>query len=163
MRCFVSGVVSPLFCCIFYPQVKNIIYHAVKDAIGTLKAHESKLTRPYSSPQTAGLWRPLHYMHTAHTFHTYINKYQLHSAEYRDSVGCFEGSEGLSVGRLYIWLDGEGWISASMKEVLYRCYTVRSNLSSCFPFFFFFFWFWLTLYLRSVCLFCFHCTCKTWE
>lgn len=36
-------------------QVKNIIYHAVKDAIGTLKAHESKLTRPYSSPQTAGL------------------------------------------------------------------------------------------------------------
>lgn len=140
MRCFVSGVVSPLFCCIFfYPQVKNIIYHAVKDAIGTLKAHESKLTRPYSSPQTAGLWRPLHYMHTAHTFHTYINKYQLHSAEYRDSVGCFEGSEGLSVGRLYIWLDGEGWISASMKEVLYRCYTVRSNLSSCFPFFFFFF------------------------
>lgn len=139
MRCFVSGVVSPLFCCIFYPQVKNIIYHAVKDAIGTLKAHESKLTRPYSSPQTAGLWRPLHYMHTAHTFHTYINKYQLHSAEYRDSVGCFEGSEGLSVGRLYIWLDGEGWISASMKEVLYRCYTVCSNLSSCFPFFFFFF------------------------
>lgn len=139
MRCFVSGVVSPLFCCIFYPQVKNIIYHAVKDAIGTLKAHESKLTRPYSSPQTAGLWRPLHYMHTAHTFHTYINKYQLHSAEYRDSVGCFGGSEGLSLGRLYIWLDGEGRISASMKEVLYRCYTVRSNLSSCFPFFFFFF------------------------
>lgn len=138
MRCFVSGVVSPLFCCIFYPQVKNIIYHAVKDAIGTLKAHESKLTRPYSSPQTAGLWRPLHYMHTAHTFHTYINKYQLHSAEYRDSVGCFGGSEGLSLGRLYIWLDGEGRISASMKEVLYRCYTVRSNLSSCFPFFFFF-------------------------
>lgn len=137
MRCFVSGVVSPLFCCIFYPQVKNIIYHAVKDAIGTLKAHESKLTRPYSSPQTAGLWRPLHYMHTAHTFHTYINKYQLHSAEYRDSVGCFGGSEGLSLGRLYIWLDGEGRISASMKEVLYRCYTVRSNLSSCFPFFFF--------------------------
>lgn len=136
MRCFVSGVVSPLFCCIFYPQVKNIIYHAVKDAIGTLKAHESKLTRPYSSPQTAGLWRPLHYMHTAHTFHTYINKYQLHSAEYRDSVGCFGGSEGLSLGRLYIWLDGEGRISASMKEVLYRCYTVRSNLSSCFPFFF---------------------------
>ncbi|CAI5651917.1 unnamed protein product [Oreochromis niloticus] len=36
-------------------QVKNIIYHAVKDAIGTLKAHESKLTRPYSSPQTAAL------------------------------------------------------------------------------------------------------------
>lgn len=139
MRCFVSGVVSPLFCCIFYPQVKNIIYHAVKDAIGTLKAHESKLTRPYSSPQTAGLWRPLHYMHTAHTFHTYINKYQLHSAEYRDSVGCFGGSEGLSLGRLYIWLDGKGRISASMKEVLYRCYTVRSNLSSCFPFFFFFF------------------------
>ncbi|XP_041845764.1 lysine-specific demethylase 3B isoform X2 [Melanotaenia boesemani] len=27
-------------------QVKNIIYHAVKDAVGTLKAHESKLTRP---------------------------------------------------------------------------------------------------------------------
>uniref|UniRef100_A0A7N8YP91 Lysine-specific demethylase n=1 Tax=Mastacembelus armatus TaxID=205130 RepID=A0A7N8YP91_9TELE len=27
-------------------QVKNIIYHAVKDAIGTLKAHESKLARP---------------------------------------------------------------------------------------------------------------------
>ncbi|KFO27750.1 Lysine-specific demethylase 3B [Fukomys damarensis] len=24
-------------------EVKNIIYHAVKDAIGTLKAHESKL------------------------------------------------------------------------------------------------------------------------
>uniref|UniRef100_A0A3Q0SRP8 Lysine-specific demethylase n=1 Tax=Amphilophus citrinellus TaxID=61819 RepID=A0A3Q0SRP8_AMPCI len=36
-------------------QVKNIIYHAVKDAIGTLKAHESKLARPYSSPQTASL------------------------------------------------------------------------------------------------------------
>ncbi|XP_033829400.1 lysine-specific demethylase 3B isoform X2 [Periophthalmus magnuspinnatus] len=27
-------------------QVKNIIYHAVKDAVGTLKAHESKLNRP---------------------------------------------------------------------------------------------------------------------
>uniref|UniRef100_A0A3P9H065 Lysine-specific demethylase n=1 Tax=Oryzias latipes TaxID=8090 RepID=A0A3P9H065_ORYLA len=27
-------------------QVKNIIYHAVKDAVGTLKAHESKLARP---------------------------------------------------------------------------------------------------------------------
>ncbi|KAM9375532.1 lysine-specific demethylase 3B isoform 2-T2 [Pholidichthys leucotaenia] len=27
-------------------QVKNIIYHAVKDAIGTLKAHEPKLARP---------------------------------------------------------------------------------------------------------------------
>lgn len=27
------------------PQVKNIIYHAVKDAVGTLKAHESKLAR----------------------------------------------------------------------------------------------------------------------
>uniref|UniRef100_A0A8C2XDS2 Lysine-specific demethylase n=1 Tax=Cyclopterus lumpus TaxID=8103 RepID=A0A8C2XDS2_CYCLU len=27
-------------------QVKNIIYHAVKDAVGTLKAHEPKLTRP---------------------------------------------------------------------------------------------------------------------
>ncbi|NXY87159.1 KDM3B demethylase, partial [Alcedo cyanopectus] len=26
-------------------QVKNIIYHAVKDAVGTLKAHESKLAR----------------------------------------------------------------------------------------------------------------------
>ncbi|XP_036379778.1 lysine-specific demethylase 3B-like [Megalops cyprinoides] len=26
-------------------QVKNIIYHAVKDAVGTLKAHESKLSR----------------------------------------------------------------------------------------------------------------------
>lgn len=28
------------------PQVKNIIYHAVKDAVGTLKAHEPKLARP---------------------------------------------------------------------------------------------------------------------
>ncbi|XP_035983264.1 lysine-specific demethylase 3B isoform X2 [Fundulus heteroclitus] len=27
-------------------QVKNIIYHAVKDAVGTLKAHEPKLARP---------------------------------------------------------------------------------------------------------------------
>uniref|UniRef100_A0A8C6LYM9 Lysine-specific demethylase n=1 Tax=Nothobranchius furzeri TaxID=105023 RepID=A0A8C6LYM9_NOTFU len=27
-------------------QVKNIIYHAVKDAVGTLKAHEPKLSRP---------------------------------------------------------------------------------------------------------------------
>ncbi|KAF7662493.1 hypothetical protein LDENG_00234440 [Lucifuga dentata] len=27
-------------------QVKNIIYHAVKDAVGTLRAHESKLARP---------------------------------------------------------------------------------------------------------------------
>lgn len=27
-------------------QVKNIIYHAVKDSVGTLKAHESRLTRP---------------------------------------------------------------------------------------------------------------------
>ncbi|KAK7922840.1 hypothetical protein WMY93_009742 [Mugilogobius chulae] len=27
-------------------QVKNIIYHAVKDSVGTLKVHESKLTRP---------------------------------------------------------------------------------------------------------------------
>ncbi|XP_061581110.1 lysine-specific demethylase 3B isoform X2 [Cololabis saira] len=27
-------------------QVKNIIYHAVKDAVGTLKAHESKIVRP---------------------------------------------------------------------------------------------------------------------
>ncbi|XP_041653005.1 lysine-specific demethylase 3B isoform X2 [Cheilinus undulatus] len=27
-------------------QVKNIIYHAVKDAVGTLKAHETKLARP---------------------------------------------------------------------------------------------------------------------
>lgn len=27
------------------PQVKNIIYHAVKDAVGTLKAHEAKLGR----------------------------------------------------------------------------------------------------------------------
>lgn len=27
-------------------QVKNIIYHAVKDAVGTLKTHESKLARP---------------------------------------------------------------------------------------------------------------------
>ncbi|CAL9706808.1 unnamed protein product [Knipowitschia caucasica] len=27
-------------------QVKNIIYHAVKDAVGTLKCHESKLSRP---------------------------------------------------------------------------------------------------------------------
>lgn len=30
------------FCC---SQVKNIIYHAVKDAVGTLKAHEPKLGR----------------------------------------------------------------------------------------------------------------------
>lgn len=29
-----------------FPQVKNIIYHAVKDAVGTLKAHEPKLARP---------------------------------------------------------------------------------------------------------------------
>lgn len=30
---------------LFFTQVKNIIYHAVKDAVGTLKAHESKLAR----------------------------------------------------------------------------------------------------------------------
>ncbi|XP_028271586.1 lysine-specific demethylase 3B isoform X2 [Parambassis ranga] len=30
-------------------QVKNIIYHAVKDAVGTLKAHEPKLSRPLTT------------------------------------------------------------------------------------------------------------------
>lgn len=34
------------FCSLAVIQVKNIIYHAVKDAVGTLKAHESKLARP---------------------------------------------------------------------------------------------------------------------
>lgn len=32
-------------CAVCSLQVKNIIYHAVKDAVGTLKAHESKLAR----------------------------------------------------------------------------------------------------------------------
>ena len=41
-------------------QVKNIIYHAVKDAVGTLKAHESKLARSqawrnFKLPCEAGL------------------------------------------------------------------------------------------------------------
>lgn len=37
-------VLTAASCC--FPQVKNIIYHAVKDAVGTLKAHEPKLARP---------------------------------------------------------------------------------------------------------------------
>ena len=37
-------VLTATSCC--FPQVKNIIYHAVKDAVGTLKAHEPKLARP---------------------------------------------------------------------------------------------------------------------
>lgn len=91
------------------------------------------LLSPNSQPlKTTPLQTHTHttHTHTTHTFHTYINKYQLHSAEYEDSVGYFGAVEGLSSGRVYIWLDGEGRISASMKEVLYRCYTVLSNLSS---------------------------------
>lgn len=38
-----------------------------------------------------------------------------------------------------------------MKEFLYRCNSVRSNLSSCFSNIFIFFFFGLTLYLWSVC------------
>lgn len=34
--------------------------------------------------------------------------------------------------------DSEELVSAWMKEAPYRCHTVRSNLSSCFPIFFFF-------------------------
>lgn len=140
MRCFVSGVVSPAVLLYFLPSGEE--HHLSRsegrhwDAEGPRIQTNAPLL--VSSNRRPLKTTPLHYMHTAHTFHTYINKYQLHSAEYRDSVGCFGGSEGLSLGRLYIWLDGEGQISASMKEVLYRCYTVRSNLSSCFPIFFFF-------------------------
>lgn len=116
------------------------------------------------------LWQPLQYAHTVYI--TYLHT-RVQAADCRVqwySVGLFvflfvffEGSEGLSLGKKNIWfekgLDRKELGSAWMKESPYRCHTVRSNLSSCFPIFFFL----LTLYLRSVCLFtCFHCVCKIW-
>lgn len=109
------------------------------------------------------LWQPLHYAHTVYI--TYLHT-RVQAADCRVqwcSVGFFEGSEGLSLGKKNVWfekgLDREELVLGWRKPLI----AVTQYAQTCLVVFQLLLFFLLTLYLRSVCLLtCFHCICKIW-